>query len=70
VEVYLKGNLEKMIPLILKPMQTTAEAYFFGPPTIVNQNIKVANIMYYPYVLSAKNIRSVGSTTSEKTIFG
>jgi hypothetical protein len=70
VEVYLKGNLEKMIPLTVKPMTTTAEAYFFGPPSIVNQNIKVANIMYYPYALSAKNIHSVGSTTSAKTIFG
>lgn len=70
VEVYLKGNLEKMIPLTVKPLQTTAEAYFFGPPTIVNQNIKVANIMYYPYALSAKNIHSVGSTVSAKTIFG
>ena len=69
VEVYVKGNLEKMIPLTVKPKTTTGEAYFFGPPTIVNQNIKVANIMYYPYILSAKNIHSVGSTVSAKTIF-
>jgi len=70
VEVYLKGKLETMIPLTVKPKTVTGEAYFFGPPTIVNQNIKVANIMYYPYTLSAKNIHSVGSTTSVKTIFG
>jgi hypothetical protein len=70
VEVYVKGKLETMIPLSVNPMTTTGEAYFFGPPSVVNQNLKVANIMYYPYALSAKNIHSVGSAVSAKTIFG
>jgi len=69
VEVYKNGELVKMMPLPRRPIATPPESYFFGPPSIVNQNIKVANIMYWNFELSSKAIRTMGSTPVAKTVF-
>ena len=68
-EVYLKGELVKTLTLPKKALATPPEAYFFGPPSLVNQTIRVANIMYWNFEVPSKTIRSVGSTTVSTDVF-
>ena len=68
-EVYLKGDLVSTLPLPKKPISSPPEAYFFGPPSIVNQAIRVANIMYWNFEVPSKTIRSIGSTTVPTSVF-
>jgi hypothetical protein len=68
-EVYLAGELVTMMPLTKKPIASPPESYFFGPPSLVNQSIKVANIQYWNFELSSKAIRTLGATPVATTVF-
>lgn len=69
LEVYLNGDLKQMLTFNGQIVSSPSSAYFFGPPPIVNQSIKVGNIQAYNSVLSSKIVRMYGQQPISNTLF-
>lgn len=69
LEIYMQGELVQTMPIPNSPISTPPSAPFWGPPAIVNQSIRVANIMYWNTSLPAKTIRTYGSIVSSESLF-
>jgi len=68
VEVYFSGQLVKTVTIKEKLLNTTAESNVFGPPNIVT-SVKVANAMYWPYLISPTIILVSGTEVINPSIF-
>ena len=68
VEIYFSGELVKTVTIKEKLLNTTAEANVFGPPNIVT-SVKVANAVYWPYLISPTIIRVSGTEVINPSIF-
>jgi len=69
LEIYMQGEIVQTMPIPKPPIATPPTAAFWGPPAIVNQSIRVANIMYWNFPLSAKTVRTYGTAVSDAGIF-
>jgi hypothetical protein len=68
VEVYLTGKLVHTITINEKLRDTTPDMNVFGPPQIIT-SIKVANELYWPYLISPSIIRVSGTEVVDPSIF-
>ena len=69
LEVYLNGDLKQMLPYNGRIISSPSSTYFFGPPAIVNQSIKVGNIQLWNSILSSKVVRIFGQKAISKQLF-
>lgn len=69
LEIYMGGELVQMMPYGGGIISSPNTSYFFGPPPVVNQSIKVANIQYWNTELSSKVVRMFGQKPINKTPF-
>lgn len=70
LEVYLNGDLKQVLTFNGEIISTLPSNYFFGPPPIVNQSVKIGNIHIWNSELSSKIVRSFGKGTNTSKLFG
>jgi hypothetical protein len=69
LEVYINGNLEKSLPFIGAPITTATKASFYPPVSAVGQNVRLANIAFWPRPLTAREVRAYGAPIANETFF-
>lgn len=69
LEVYLNGQLKQVVAFSGEIISSTPSNYFFGPPPIVNQSIKIGNVHVWNSELSSKVVRTFGQGSNGSTIF-
>ena len=60
IEIYLAGDLIKVMPFSAGAATIANKTYFFGPPSLVNQSNKIARITYWNSELTSKVVRMFG----------
>lgn len=68
LEVYLNGRLfgTKTFRYALK----SAPAYFFGPPELFRNSVRVMNVQYWDRGLTSVEIRKAGPALTDTSLFG
>jgi hypothetical protein len=69
LEVYLNGSLKEVLAFNGNIILTTPGNYFFGPPPIVNQSVKIGNIHVWNSELSSKVVRTFGQGANTSKLF-
>ena len=69
LELYMNGEQIRVLPLPKKPVETPPTSYFFGPPSLVNQSIKIGTVTYWAFELPAKTIRTISSSPQPDAFF-
>jgi hypothetical protein len=69
MELYMGGELMQMVPYNGEIMASPSSTYFWGPPPVVNNSVKVGNIQYWNFELSSKVIRLSGQEPMSSTLF-
>ena len=62
MEIYIDGKFVQTVPFMANIAKSSDDAYFFGPPPIIKESIKVGNINFWNFIMSAKAIRAFAST--------
>lgn len=68
LEVYLNGRLfgTKTFRYPLK----ASTGYFFGPPDLYRNSVRIMNVQYWDRVLSSAEVRNAGPALPDKSLFG
>lgn len=69
VEIYMNGDLHHTIQTNADLLQSPVDANVYGPPNRVAAFAQIANITYWPYVISPKMIRMQAQEAADPTIF-
>jgi hypothetical protein len=66
IEIYINGGLEKSMPLKNTVVAVADKAAFFSP---INSNILIANLAFWPRVITSAEIRADGKPISNENFF-
>ena len=69
VELYVDGNLEQSMPLKHLPLTVAPASYFFPVISTIGPNTRIANVAFWPRILSAKEVRAYGKPMATETFF-